>query len=164
MLFKCQDSEEATAFHEPVQKFSPDSQDRPVAPSSLLSHLWSCVMTAPTQSEEPPWLPQPNGVFTSGLKASRRFSTTRNNSSRASVFAAKETLHLQPDMDRRELNLSISGVASPKFWGAKVHNFRRITLFCLERRLSEHKMTIFSKTFWGAWPLWLLSGYAYTIN
>jgi len=26
-------------------------------------------------------------------------------------------------------------------------DFRRITLFCLEKRLSKHKMTIFSKNF-----------------
>ena len=32
-------------------------------------------------------------------------------------------------------------------------DFRRITLFCLEKRLSKHKMTIFSKNFRGAWPL-----------
>jgi len=30
--------------------------------------------------------------------------------------------------------------------------FRRITLFCLEKRLSKHKMTIFSKKFWLLWP------------
>ena len=29
-------------------------------------------------------------------------------------------------------------------------DFRRITLFCLEKRLSTHKMPIFSKTLWGA--------------
>jgi len=34
-------------------------------------------------------------------------------------------------------------------------DFRRITLFCLKKRLSKHKMTIFSKTFGGvAWPFW----------
>jgi len=38
--------------------------------------------------------------------------------------------------------------------GAKMCVFMRITLFCLENRLSKHKMTIFSKN-WGAWPLWL---------
>ena len=43
-----------------------------------------------------------------------------------------------------------SGVASPKlFLGGKVYDFRRITLFCLEKRLSKHKMTIFSKIFFG---------------
>jgi len=30
--------------------------------------------------------------------------------------------------------------------------FRRITLFCLEKRLSKHKMTMFSKNFGGACP------------
>ena len=33
--------------------------------------------------------------------------------------------------------------------GAKMCDFRRITLFCLENRLSKHKMTIFSKTLGG---------------
>jgi len=32
-------------------------------------------------------------------------------------------------------------------------DFRRITLFCLEKRLSKHKMTMFSKNLGGAWPL-----------
>jgi len=52
-----------------------------------------------------------------------------------------------------------SGVASLKIWGgakkffeAKVFDFRRITLFCFEKRLSKHKTTIFSKNL-GAWPL-----------
>ena len=31
---------------------------------------------------------------------------------------------------------------------------RRITLFCLEKRLSKHKMTIFSKNLGRPWPLW----------
>ena len=50
----------------------------------------------------------------------------------------------------------ISGIASPKIWGepknffwAKMFDFTRITLFCLEKRLSKHKMTIFSKNFLG---------------
>ena len=32
-------------------------------------------------------------------------------------------------------------------------DFRRITLFCLEQRLSKHIMTIFSKNFGGIAPL-----------
>ena len=36
-----------------------------------------------------------------------------------------------------------SGVASPKFLGGEMLDFRRITLFCLEKRLLKHKMTIF---------------------
>jgi len=40
-------------------------------------------------------------------------------------------------------------------------NFRRITVFCLEKRLSKHKMTIFSKKFLGAWPLCPPAGYTY---
>jgi len=28
-------------------------------------------------------------------------------------------------------------------------DFRRIALFCLEKRFSKHKMTIFSENFWG---------------
>jgi len=29
--------------------------------------------------------------------------------------------------------------------GTKMFDFRRMTIFCLEKRLSKHKMTIFSK-------------------
>jgi len=36
--------------------------------------------------------------------------------------------------------------------GAKIFDFRRITLVCLEKRLSKHKMTICSKMFWGHGP------------
>jgi len=53
-----------------------------------------------------------------------------------------------------------SGIASPKIWGDKTFDFRRINLFCVEKRLSKNKMTIFSKNFWGAWTLWP-PGYAY---
>ena len=36
--------------------------------------------------------------------------------------------------------------SQPKNWGgAKMFDFRQITLFSLEKRLSKHKMTIFSK-------------------
>jgi len=39
-----------------------------------------------------------------------------------------------------------SGVSSSKIWGdGKIFGFRRIKLFCLEKRLSMHTMTIFSK-------------------
>jgi len=30
--------------------------------------------------------------------------------------------------------------SQPKNWGAKVYDFRRITLFCLEKRLSKYKI------------------------
>ena len=33
--------------------------------------------------------------------------------------------------------------------GAKMFDFRRITLFCLKKRLSKHKMTLFSKNLGG---------------
>jgi len=37
-----------------------------------------------------------------------------------------------------------SGAASPKILGGgKMFDFRRIALFCLEKRLSRHKMTIY---------------------
>ena len=42
----------------------------------------------------------------------------------------------------------------------KMFNFRRITLFCLEKRLSKHKMTIFSKNLGGQSPF-VPPGYAY---
>jgi len=38
--------------------------------------------------------------------------------------------------------------SQPKNMGGKMFGFRRITLFCLEKRLSKHKM-IFSKNFGG---------------
>jgi len=61
--------------------------------------------------------------------------------------------------------LASSGVASPKIWrgefgGAKMFDFRRITLFCLEKRLSKHKITMFPKNLGGPWPLWPPPGYA----
>jgi len=44
-------------------------------------------------------------------------------------------------------------------WGrAKMFDFRRITLFCLEKRLSKYKMTMFSKNLGRhgpSGPLWL---------
>ena len=39
--------------------------------------------------------------------------------------------------------------------------FRQIALFCLEKRLSKHKMTTFSENFWGGMALLPLPGYAY---
>jgi len=53
-------------------------------------------------------------------------------------------------------NISIpsSGVASPEIWGGgKMFDFRRITLFCLEKRFSKNKMTIFSKNLGGHGPI-----------
>jgi len=53
-----------------------------------------------------------------------------------------------------QMQLHRSGVVSPKIWeGAKMVDFRRITLFCLEKHLSKHKMAIFSKNFGGMAPL-----------
>ena len=46
------------------------------------------------------------------------------------------------------------------FWRAKMLDFRWITQFCLEKRVSKHKITIFSKNL-GAWPLCSPPGYAY---
>ena len=40
-------------------------------------------------------------------------------------------------------------------------DFRRITLFCLEKRLSKHKMTIFSKNLGRSIVLLAAPGYAY---
>jgi len=57
------------------------------------------------------------------------------------------TSYITPDL------IYSSGVASQKL-GGKMYDFRRITLFCMEKRLSMHKMTVFSKHF-GAWPPWL---------
>jgi len=51
--------------------------------------------------------------------------------------------------------------SQPKNWGGKMFDFRRITLLCLDKRLSKHKMTIFLNILWEAWPLWPTPGYAY---
>jgi len=54
-----------------------------------------------------------------------------------------------------------SGVASPKnLGGGKMFDCRRTALFCLEKRLSKHKMAIFSKNLGGAWPF-CPPGYVY---
>ena len=53
-----------------------------------------------------------------------------------------------------------SGVATQKFGGSKMFDFRRITLFCLKKRLSKHKMTIFFKILGGHGP----PGYAYVLK
>ena len=53
---------------------------------------------------------------------------------------------------RTDRGAKSSGVASPEiFWG-KMSDFRRITLLCLEKRLSKHKMAIFSKHLGGHGP------------
>jgi len=57
-------------------------------------------------------------------------------------------------------SMTTSGVASPKIGGGKVFDFRRITGFCLEKRLSKHKMTIFSENFGGATAPLAPPGYA----
>jgi len=52
-----------------------------------------------------------------------------------------------------------SGVGSPKLRGGKMFDFRRITLFCLKKRLSKHKKTTCSKNLGGGMaalaPSWL---------
>ena len=64
--------------------------------------------------------------------------------------------HRQTNRNRHNWNIwqnawPTSGVASPKIGrgkkigGGKMLDFRQITLFCLEKRLSKHKMAIFSK-------------------
>jgi len=66
----------------------------------------------------------------------------------------------------RTTGVQTSGVASPKIWGGekneggKMFDTRRITLFSWQKRLSKHKMTIFSKNFVGAWPLYPSPGCA----
>jgi len=49
-----------------------------------------------------------------------------------------------------------SGVASPKILGGP----KCLTLFCLEKRFSKHKMTVFSKILGGYGPF-APPGYAY---
>jgi len=44
--------------------------------------------------------------------------------------------------------------SKPKYLGGwKMFDFRRITLFCLEKCLSKHKMTLFQIFLWGMAPL-----------
>ena len=68
--------------------------------------------------------------------------------------------HRQTNRNRHNWNIwqnawPTSGVASPKIGrgkkigGGKMLDFRQITLFCLEKRLSKHKMAIFSKNLEG---------------
>jgi len=73
----------------------------------------------------------------------------------------KKGTHFCRDKANCLLRLTSSGVASTKiwegkkFWRSKMFDFGGTTLFCLEKRFSKHKMTIFSKNFfWGPWPLW----------
>jgi len=49
-------------------------------------------------------------------------------------------------------------------WGGIMFDFRRITLFCLEKRLSKHKMTMFSKNLVGGMAPLAPPGYAYAMN
>jgi len=72
-------------------------------------------------------------------------------------------------MSHKAVNL-LQQIASPKIWAGvkklgwgKLFDFRRITLFCLKKRLSKHKMTMFSKNLRGPWPFGP-PGYAYVHN
>ena len=56
-----------------------------------------------------------------------------------------------------------SAVTSLKFLGAKMLNFRQITLFCLGYHLSKHKMTIYAKNLGGMAPR-TTPGYAYDLS
>ena len=49
---------------------------------------------------------------------------------------------------------------SKKFWGAKMLDFRQITLFCFGNRLLKHKMTKCSENFGGHAP----PGYGYAVG
>jgi len=54
--------------------------------------------------------------------------------------------------------------SQPKnFWGAKMFDFRLITLISLVKRLSKHKMTMFSKNLGGHGPFGP-PGYAYAMT
>jgi len=69
---------------------------------------------------------------------------------------------------RHKKKLWDSSSASPKIFGEilvgpKIFDFRRITLFFLEKRFSKHKMTIYSKNSGGIAPLFP-PGYAYALR
>jgi len=55
--------------------------------------------------------------------------------------------------------------SQPKnFWGSQMFDFRRITLFCFEKCLSKHKMTIFSVNFLRGMAPLSPPGYAYALS
>jgi len=59
---------------------------------------------------------------------------------------------------RKSVICDCCGVASPEIGGGKMFDFWRKTLFHLEKRLSKHTMTIFTKKLWGGMaplPPWL---------
>jgi len=74
----------------------------------------------------------------------------------AALLQQQKIEKLSISVGQMKIRFARSGVASPKIWwgpkieGGKMLDFTRITLFCLEKRLSKHKMTIFSKNLAGA--------------
>ena len=59
-----------------------------------------------------------------------------------------QTVSVSHGLPRRKKGSVWQWRSQPKnFGGGEMFDFRRITLFCLENRLSKHKMTIFSKNF-----------------
>ena len=68
------------------------------------------------------------------------------------TITCKENIYLQCRSQPKNLG------RAKKCGGAKMFDFRRITLFCLEKRPSKPKMTMFSKYLGGggpSGPLWL---------
>ena len=71
----------------------------------------------------------------------------------ALCYGPPQTLKMKKCINSiRQCILSVLGSVYCQYWAVytKMFNFRRITLFCLEKRLSKHKMTLFG----GAWLLW----------
>jgi len=65
-------------------------------------------------------------------------------------FDVSLCIHFKKNISIRQRSHWEHWRSQPKnFWGGKMFDFRRITLFCFEKRLSKHKMTIFSKNVGG---------------
>jgi len=73
-------------------------------------------------------------------------------------FQQFQIVQLAPHQDRT------NQWGAQNLWGSKMFDFRRLTLFCSEKRLSMHKMTIFSKHFAGGMAPLPPPGYAYGTN
>jgi len=84
--------------------------------------------------------------YSNCLKLANVYIILRRNGIRRSITG---NLYHRALASSRKSCLKTSGVASPKIWEAKMFDIRRITSFYLEKRLSKHRMTMFSKNLVG---------------